>query len=187
MIITGYCRQFLKRWWPVTVLCFAASVQAAHSPFTDSLMGLCLASYSDKAKVETFLKNNAKPITHPDELEVFLPKRDGRAWFFANNGEFYALALRTDASCYLYAQKINKQQLRQEIASVLSKPAAGIHAREEVDYAKREQAKLGASKIQAYSWQLPGLTERLLFTVITADDPKASVQALASTQWLTPE
>ena len=174
-----------QSWWVVLLFCLSQTVHAqSHSPFTDSLMGLCLASYSDKNKVEKFLANNARQITRADELEVFLPKRDGRAWFFANNKAFFALALRTDASCYLYAQKINKQQLRTEIADVLSKPAAGIHAREEVEYAKREQAKLGASKIQAYSWQLPGQAERLLFTVITADDPSASVQALASTQWL---
>lgn len=177
-------QSFITHWWPVILLCFSLSVHAQHSPFTDSVMGLCLASYTDKSKVENFLAHHAQPITKPDELAVFLPKRDGRAWFFAKDGQFFAIALRTDASCYIYAQKIDKQALRKEIDQVLSQPNGAIHARKEVEFAKKQQAAMSASHIQAYSWQLPNQRERLLFTVITADNPQASVQALASTQWL---
>ncbi len=148
------------------------------------------ALFMGKLFVRTCMQHIEQPTSLVDELlaggaselpqskvSYFLGQEKGRVWLIPNPIGNFAVGLREDNLCMVFARRIETEDAEDAFSMLVKRPPTPLEAVQLSD--ERNRSAEGKMRTQVWSWRAEGAPQGLIFTLTTASE-NAKMQAMVS-------
>jgi len=162
------------------LLAFGAFLRVADAgPMDDPLVSLfgttCFAQYTNLDGLRSNLQRDKFQELNGTAAKPFLGPGTGRVWISSFQGSQYAIAVRDDGVCAVFAQQALVERVRKRFVETFSTTSLPFESKE-----VPMRSPNSMTHTIAYGWAQPTASTQLLFTLTTVDDPSAGIQAMLS-------
>lgn len=160
-------------------IAIGALLQAGSEPptpndFMSVFTATCLQNYFNPERLIGLLNQGGTELSGTD-AQPFLRGSPGRSWRLEYRGRNYAVALRGDGICAVFAQEAAPEVAHEGFGKLLSSPAPPFEARK-----SPIGPGTGPLRTVSYVWARPDEQTQLQFTLTTSSEPTATIRAMAS-------
>ena len=152
-----------------------AAADALDDPFISLFGTTCFSQYTNLGGLSSNLqRDNFSELTGM-AAKPFLGNGIGRVWTSSFQSYLYAIAVRDDGVCAVFAQRVLPERAKERFKATFSSGPSPMKSQE-----IQVLSPNSTTQTISYAWFSPGSDNQIQFTLTIVNDAAADIQAMVS-------